>query len=230
MIDLAILQAAAFKTELSAARRLTARTGMPEAEALERTLSLSAGSAGLASLLSARQAQRRHAELQAARRQASVAAARTRGAGLDASAWRAWFDGSARPNPGRCGLGAVLEGPAGQRCELSVDGGHGNSSEAEYRALNAVLRAAIDHGATDLLVLGDSQVVIDDVHAPDSASAPVLRAYRERVRTLLARLPGTTLRWIPRHKNLEADALSQRAVPPHASEEPHDPDQRRTED
>ena len=28
-----------------------------------------------------------------------------------------------------------------------------------------MLRAAIDHGATDLLVLGDSQVVIDDVKA-----------------------------------------------------------------
>lgn len=214
MIDLAILQAAAFKTELSAARRLTARTGMPEADALERTLTLSAGSAGLASLLSARQAQRRHAELQAARRQASVAAARTRGAGLDASAWRAWFDGSARPNPGRCGLGAVLEGPAGQRCELSVDGGHGNSSEAEYRALNAVLRAAIDHGATDLLVLGDSQVVIDDVNAPDGASAPALGLLRSEALALLARLPQARLRWIPRHKNARADALSQRAMPP----------------
>jgi len=213
MIDLPTLQAAAFKAELSAARRLTARTGMPEAEALEKTLALSAGGAGLASLLAERQAQRRHAELQAARRQASVAAARTRGAGPDASAWRAWFDGSARPNPGRCGLGAVLEGPAGQRCELSIDGGHGNSSEAEYRALNAVLRAAIDHGATELLVLGDSQVVIDDVHAPEGASAPALHALRSEALALLARLPQARLRWIPRHKNAQADALSQRAVP-----------------
>jgi ribonuclease HI len=214
MNDLATLQAAAFKTELSAARRLAARTGVPEAEALERTLMLSAGSAGLASLLAERQAQRRHAELQAARRQASVAAARTRGAGPETSAWRAWFDGSARPNPGRCGLGAVLEGPAGQRYDLSVDGGHGNSSEAEYRALNAVLRAAIEHGATDLLVLGDSQVVIDDVNAPDGANAPALALLRSEALALLARLPQARLRWIPRHKNARADALSQRAVPP----------------
>lgn len=214
MIDLATLHAAAFKTELSAARRLTARTGMPEAEALERTLSLSAGSAGLASLLSERQAQRRHAELQAARRQASAAAARNRGAGPETSAWRAWFDGSARPNPGRCGLGAVLDGPDGQRIELSLDGGYGNSSEAEYRALNAVLRAAIDHGATDLLVLGDSQVVIDDVNAPDGANASTLGLLRAEALALLARLPQARLRWIPRHKNARADALSQRAVPP----------------
>jgi len=116
------------------------------------------------------------------------------------------------------------------RIEVSRAAGYGNSSEAEYLALIAVLEAAVEHGVPALAVQGDSQVVIDDVHAPDSASAPVLRAYRERVRALLARLPGTTLRWIPRHKNLEADALSQRAVPPHTSEEPHEPDERRTED
>lgn len=214
MNDLSTLQAAAFKTELAAARILAARTGVPELDALLLVLTRSAGLAGLDRLLAERQARREHAEQQAARRHASAAAARTRGAGPGDSAWRAWFDGSARPNPGRCGLGALLEGPTGQSIELSLDGGHGNSSEAEYRALNAVLRAAIEHGATELVVLGDSQVVIDDVNAPDCASAPALRALRAEALALLARLPQARLRWIPRHKNLRADALSQRAVPP----------------
>lgn len=213
MNDLPTLQAAAFKTELSAARQLAARTGLPELDALQQVLTRSAGIAGLARLLAERQARRDHAELQAARRQASAAAARNRGAGPGDSAWRAWFDGSARPNPGRCGLGAVLEGPAGQLFELSLDGGHGNSSEAEYRALNAVLRAAIEHGATDLVVLGDSQVVIDDVNAPDCASAPALHQLRAEALALLGQLPQARLRWVPRHKNSRADALSQRAVP-----------------
>ena len=214
MIDLDTLQAAAFKAELAAARQLAARTGMLEAEALQQILTRSAGSAGLTHLLSVRQAGREHAERQAARRQASASAARSRGAGAGNSPWRAWFDGSARPNPGRCGLGAVLEGPDGQRIELSLDGGYGNSSEAEYRALNALLRAAVDHGATDLVVLGDSQVVIDDVNAPDCASAPALRALRGEALALLRQLPQARLGWIPRHKNARADALSQRAVPP----------------
>ena len=61
--------------------------------------------------------------------------------------------------------------------------------------------------------MGDSQVVIDDVHAPDCASAPALQAYRREALDLLARLPGARLRWIPRHRNQQADALSQRAVP-----------------
>jgi ribonuclease HI len=230
--DHAALLAAAFKGELATSRKLAARTGMPEAEALCATLTLRAGVAGLDQLLAARAAERLRSEhgAEARRALAEAALARRGGANSAPPAWRAWFDGSARPNPGRCGIGAVLEGPGGVRIEVSRLAGYGNSSEAEYQALIAVLEAAVEHGVPGLAIHGDSQVVIDDVHAPDSASAPVLRAYRERVRTLLARLPGTTLRWIPRHKNLEADALSQRAVPPHASEEPHDPDQRRTED
>lgn len=212
MNDLATLQAAAFKAELAASRRLIERLGIDAAEALRRTLASKAGAAGLERLLAERAALRLHAEHQAARRTASAAASRLRAATPVPFAWRAWFDGSARPNPGRCGLGGVLEGPGGLRVELALHGGHGNSSEAEYRALIAVLRAALEHGADGMLVAGDSQVVVDDVNGPDCAAAPALRAYRIQARDLLARLPRTTLRWIPRHKNLAADALSQRAA------------------
>lgn len=129
--------------------------------------------------------------------------------------WRAWFDGSARPNPGQCGIGAVLRGPDGAGVELALPAGYGNSSEAEYRALIAVLEAAVEHGAFDLTVHGDSRVVIDDVNGADALAAPSLAAYRARVHSLAARIPGLSLRWVPRHKNLEADALSQRAAEPH---------------
>jgi ribonuclease HI len=64
-------------------------------------------------------------------------------------------------------------------------------------------------------VYGDSRVVLDDVAALDANSAPSLQPYRARAHALLAQLSGTLLRWVPRHKNLDADALSQRAsIPP----------------
>ncbi len=128
-----------------------------------------------------------------------------------AAGWRAWFDGSARPNPGRCTIGALLTGPAGEVIEISRQAGYGDSSEAEYRALIALLEAAIDQQARDLTVFGDSLVVIDDVNGPDHAAARVLQPYRDQVHALLARLGDVTLRWIPRHRNTAADALSQRA-------------------
>lgn len=234
MPDHATLLAAAFKGELATSRRLAARTGMPEADALHATLTLRAGPAGLEQLLAARAAERLRAEHGAAARRALAEAAlarRTRGlAPAAAPAWRAWFDGSARPNPGRCGIGAVLEGPGGIRIDISRAVAYGNSSEAEYLALIAVLEAALEHGVETPAIHGDSQVVIDDVQAPDSASAPALRAYRERARGLLARLPGATLRWIPRHKNLQADTLSQRAVPAMTIEQPHEPDEQSAAD
>ena len=126
--------------------------------------------------------------------------------------WRAWFDGSAHPNPGRCGIGALLTGPDGERIEISRPAGHGNSSEAEYLALIAVLEAASEHGARGLTVYGDSQVVIGDVNGPDTAAARSLSAYRARAQALILLLAPVSLRWLPRHKNQAADALSQRAV------------------
>jgi ribonuclease HI len=126
-------------------------------------------------------------------------------------AWSAWFDGSARPNPGRCAIGALLTGPAGEMVEISRPAGYGDSSEAEYRALIALLETAIAYHARQLTVFGDSLVVVDDVNGPDHAAAPVLKAYRSAVHALLAQFDKVTLRWIPRHRNGAADALSQRA-------------------
>lgn len=214
MTDLVRLEGAANKTELAASRKLVRQTGIPFEAALRATLEASAGAAGLAQLLSERAALRAAEAARAlarrAAREAALALRRARHEGAP-TAWRAWFDGSARPNPGRCGIGARLQGPDGELVELSQAAGIGNSSEAEYRALILVLETALAHGAGPLTVYGDSQVVINDVNGGIDDSALVLRPYRARVHALLARLPAVTLRWVPRHKNLEADALSQRA-------------------
>jgi ribonuclease HI len=214
MTELDRLQGAANRSELAASRKLALQRNLPRDEALRITLAASAGTAGLAALLAERGALREAEAARAlARRSARAAALAVRRARHEGAptAWRAWFDGSARPNPGRCGIGARLLGPGGQLVELSEAVGYGNSSEAEYLALIAVLETALAHGARELTVYGDSRVVLDDVAAPPANSAPVLRPYRARVQALLAQLPGTTLRWVPRHKNLDADALSQRA-------------------
>lgn len=214
MNDLVRLEGAANKTELAASRKLVRQTGIPFEAALRATLERSAGASGLAALLAERAALRAAEAARAlarrAARDAALALRRDRHEGAP-TAWRAWFDGSAKPNPGRCGIGVRLQGPGGELVELSQAAGVGNSSEAEYRALILGLETALDHGAGPLTVYGDSQVVINDVNGAFEDSAAVLRPYRARVHALLARLPAVTLRWVPRHKNLEADALSQRA-------------------
>jgi ribonuclease HI len=214
------LELLAYKSERAAGRRLALAHGLSGDQALRRVLEHAAGQAGLAALVAARLASRAAQDGRDAARACRRAADKARRAAAHdgrPTAWRAWFDGSARPNPGLCGIGAVLRGPDGAAVELARPAGYGNSSEAEYRALIAVLEAAVAHGASDLTVYGDSRVVIDDVNGPDAFAAPSLAAYRAGVHRLAARIPGLSLRWVPRHKNLEADALSQRAAEtPHA--------------
>jgi ribonuclease HI len=208
------LERIAYKAERAASRRLAQSAGLSADEALRRILERAAGTGGLAALVALRTAMlAAQAEREAARAAEKAATAARRATRQDAqpTAWRAWFDGSARPNPGRCGIGALLEGPDGVRVELAQPAGHGNSSEAEYRALIALLEAAVAHTARDVTIHGDSRVVIDDVNGPDLYAAPALAAYRARVRALLAHLPDARLRWVPRHRNTAADALSQRA-------------------
>ena len=231
--SLALLADAAFHNERVAARRLAAGAGLDEAQALLRILEQSAvaagysgpagqsglhGPSGLDRLLAARarlkqdDADRRAAKLLA--RAAKLAGKQARTAPRP-GAWQAWFDGSAHPNPGRLGIGALLLGPDGERIEISQRAGHGNSGEAEYLALEALLQAALAARPLLLAVYGDSQVVIGDVAAGVDAGAKGLELHRERVQGLLAELGKSgqvTLHWVPRHRNGEADRLSQQAI------------------
>ncbi|MBC7860851.1 MAG: ribonuclease HI family protein [Burkholderiaceae bacterium] len=209
------LIAAAYQTERVAGRRLAKRAGIDEPQALRLTLEQAAGAQGLPRLLAAR-AQAREADaarrIQKAEQKAQQRARKTAPEAGAANAWRAWFDGSSHPNPGRVGIGALLAGPGGEQVEISRRAGHGNSGQAEYRALIALLEAAVALRPAELLVYGDSQVVIDDVNRRGARPATGLEDERELVDALIARLGKVSLRWIPRHKNGAADRLSQQAA------------------
>lgn len=209
------LATAAFKGERVAARRLAARMELTELQALLQVLTLAAGVAGLAQLLAEREQLRLRDEQRRAERQADTArklALRQAAIRPTLTGWRGWFDGSAHPNPGRIGIGALLCGPDGQRVEVTRRAGHGNSSEAEYLALTALLEEAVKAGATELSVCGDSQVVVNDVNQGATRGAKGLEEYRSRVVDLMSALGEVQLRWVPRHRNGDADRLSQQAI------------------
>jgi len=217
------LVAAAYQTERVAGRRLAKRAGIDEPQALRLTLEQAAGAQGLPQLLAERALARdtdAARRLQKAEQKAQQRARKAAQEPDPADAWRAWFDGSAHPNPGRIGIGALLAGPGGEQVEISRRAGHGNSGQAEYRALIALLEAAVPLRPAELLVYGDSQVVIDDVNRRGARPATGLEGERERVDALIAQLGKVSLRWIPRHKNGAADRLSQQG----AAEWPTDDD------
>lgn len=214
MCTAAELSEIAYKKEKSASLRLAKRLGISEEAALSEILSKVAGSSPLNELLTRRLQEKAHiAAKLAAHKQAKLTARAQKQASRqpDASAWLAWFDGSCHPNPGKMGIGGLLKSPQGTETEISFDAGIGDSSEAEYIALISVLETAIQAGADKLMIYGDSQVVINDVLS-QSGGATVLSAQRLKAQSLIARLPQVSLNWIPRHRNAQADALSQQAI------------------
>ena len=214
MADWLEMCAAASARERVRARKLARSATLSEAEALRRTLTITAGSRSLATLiLERRQIARDDSARCAARKQQQARAwQHKRGGALpDPHSWQGWFDGSAVPNPGRIGLGAVLRSPAGKITELSLLGGCGDSNQAEYLALIGLLELARQQQVMMLVIYGDSKIVLDDLVAPNSIAA--LQSYRSRARELIAQIDTVQLQWIPRARNGAADALSQRARP-----------------
>ena len=127
--------------------------------------------------------------------------------------WQGWFDGSARPNPGDIGIGAVLLAPDAHRFEKSERlSGNGCNNEAELQALCALLEMAFAAGARHLQVRGDSDVTIRYVNGPEATAIEPLLTLVLRARQLMAHFDDVQLTWIPQQRNAEADRLSRQAL------------------
>lgn len=127
--------------------------------------------------------------------------------------WQGWFDGSALPNPGRIGIGIVLQAPDGSVCERSLlAGASGCNNEAELHALCALLEMARERGLRRLLVHGDSDVAVRYVSGAEVTGIERLGQLISRAQQLLGDFDEISLRWVPRHRNSAADGLSRRAL------------------
>lgn len=135
--------------------------------------------------------------------------------------WVVHCDGSAVPNPGRMGLGAVVTGPAGQHHTLSHTGNErGCNNEAELLALMAALRIAQQQGARTLRVYSDSTILVAQLGAAPSTAGftadvkPIARLAElfDEARVLIASFDRVDLQWLPRQRNRDADALARAAL------------------
>ncbi|WP_298015173.1 ribonuclease HI family protein [uncultured Aquabacterium sp.] len=127
--------------------------------------------------------------------------------------WRLHCDGSALPNPGRMGIGAVLVSPDGTRHTVSerlADPGCNN--EAEVQALVAGLLLARSMGAQALAVYTDSDLIAKQLGAHAAPDPVRLQALLAQARTVLGTFTSHTLGWVPRHRNQEADTLARAAL------------------
>jgi ribonuclease HI len=125
------------------------------------------------------------------------------------SGWVGFFDGACSPNPGRIGIGAWLQRDGRKIYSRSDPAfGFGSNNTAEYEALLALLEMISDNSVEDILICGDSELVIFQVSGKWETKKPHLRLYRDRARELSETIPGVRWAWIPREFNWVADALS----------------------
>ncbi len=127
--------------------------------------------------------------------------------------WVVYCDGSAIPNPGRMGLGAVLIAPDGTRHTLSQKAASmGCNNEAELRALMAALLELQARGATALQVFCDSSLVVEQLGGADVRPVARLADLFHAARALLHAFEHVHMAWLPHHRNGEADALARAAL------------------
>jgi ribonuclease HI len=123
--------------------------------------------------------------------------------------WTLFFDGSAHQQAG--GAGVVLIDPNRDQVKYMV---HlefkATTNMAEYEALIFGLSATLSLGIHQLLMKGDSQLIIKQVHGECSCNEPRLAAYLH-VRKLEKDFTALELQHVPRTDNSAADELSQRA-------------------
>jgi ribonuclease HI len=124
--------------------------------------------------------------------------------------WTLFFDGSARNK--KAGAGVGLIDPHGEQVRYMVHlNFEATNNMAEYEVLIFGLTVALSLGVRELLVKGDSQLVIRQVQGECCCNNPQLAAYLIRVRKLEKDFDVLELQHVPREGNSAVDALSARA-------------------
>ncbi len=122
-------------------------------------------------------------------------------------------DGGARGNPGPAAAACVITAPDGQlvdeRAQLL---GNVTNNVAEYRAVLLGLARARELGATEVEVIGDSELIAKQVQGLYKVKHPSMRPlYLEAMEALRA-FEKWSIRTVPRAQNADADALVNAAL------------------
>jgi ribonuclease HI len=96
--------------------------------------------------------------------------------------------------------------------EISEKGGFGTNNEAEYKAIIRGLEELLKTYSGDLLIEGDSKLVINQLRGEWKVKKQDLIPYFNRVKELEAKLNKIDYEWIERKENKEADLLSAKAL------------------
>jgi len=117
-------------------------------------------------------------------------------------------DGGARGNPGPAAIGVVIRDGEGRVLEERGERiGTATNNVAEYRALLLGVERAAALGASELELLGDSELVVRQVKGEYKVKDATLRELHGQVGKALRPFADWSIRHVPREQNAEADRL-----------------------
>lgn len=131
---------------------------------------------------------------------------------------RVHFDGACQPPRGGIatyGFTIDGEGEDHEECGLAVRPGSERSTNnvAEYVAATRALERLRSRGYRgSVVILGDSQLVIQQMNGANKVRAHHLAPYHEHLVGLVAEFSQVQFLWVPREENTRADALSKQAL------------------
>jgi ribonuclease HI len=122
-------------------------------------------------------------------------------------------DGGARGNPGPAAIAAVVSTPDGEVIEgLGETIGRATNNVAEYRSLLLGIERAKAAGASEVELVGDSELVVKQVKGEYRVKDAGLRELHGQVRAALAGLDRWSIRHVRREQNADADRLVNEAL------------------
>jgi ribonuclease HI len=122
-------------------------------------------------------------------------------------------DGGARGNPGPAAIGVVVSDPDGGLLDqLGEPIGETTNNVAEYRALLRGLERAQALGASEVEVVGDSELVAKQVNGQYKVKHAGLRPLHAEALRALRSFERWKVRTVPRAQNAAADALVNAAL------------------
>ncbi|MCW2988805.1 MAG: ribonuclease [Solirubrobacterales bacterium] len=122
-------------------------------------------------------------------------------------------DGGARGNPGPAAIGAVVRGPDGEVLEQRGERiGRATNNVAEYRALLLGIELAAAHGATELELVGDSELIVRQVEGRYKVKDATMKELHGQVKAALDEFDNWSIRHVRRESNADADRLVNAAL------------------
>ena len=122
-------------------------------------------------------------------------------------------DGGARGNPGPAAAACVLTLPTGELLgEHTQLLGTTTNNVAEYRALLLGLERARELGASEVEVIGDSELIAQQVLGRYKVRNEALRPLHREAMEALGEFDRWSIRTVPRELNAHADALVNSAL------------------